>query len=83
MRRTRALVRLPAMSAPTRRKVVISLDPSGSDDRSLRGRVEVASEPDRPFAGWLGLLSALEAAMESLGVGGDAATRHEGGSGER
>jgi hypothetical protein len=59
------------VSTPAHREVVISLDPSG-EARFLRGRVQVASEPDRPFAGWLGLLSALEAAVESLGIEGGA-----------
>lgn len=35
---------------------------------SLRGRVLVAGEPEQPFAGWLGLLAALDGAIKLLGA---------------
>jgi hypothetical protein len=44
--------------------IVITLEP-GADD-SLAGHVQVTGEADRPFSGWLGMLSALERSIDRL-----------------
>jgi hypothetical protein len=46
--------------APPEARIVIALQPGPA---APSGRVQVAGEPDRSFTGWLGLLSALEAAI--------------------
>lgn len=44
--------------------MVVAFETGGA---GLRGRVLVAGEPEQPFAGWLGLLAALDGAIKLLG----------------
>lgn len=48
-------------SASTRLVVVVELEAD-----PLRGVLQAPGEPDRPFAGWLSLISVLEGAIERL-----------------
>lgn len=48
------------MTSPDPR-IVIALQPGAE---SLAGNVQVIGEADRPFTGWLGLLSALERSID-------------------
>jgi hypothetical protein len=43
-------------------RIVIAL----TDRSPLNGQIEAPGQPDRPFDGWLGLLSALHAATGAL-----------------
>jgi hypothetical protein len=42
----------------------VTIDLDRNDDPIL-GTVRVDSQPDRPFVGWIGLLGALEEALET------------------
>jgi hypothetical protein len=44
-------------------EIVVAVEP---DPGPLSGAVCVGESPDRPFDGWLGLLSALQAAIAEL-----------------
>jgi hypothetical protein len=46
------------------RRVIVELERA---ENPISGTVQIESERDRPFVGWIGLLAALEAA---LGTGG-------------
>jgi len=50
------------MSTPGR-EIVVAISGNGSD---LRGTVRVADAPEQSFTGWLGLLSALQGAVEDV-----------------
>jgi hypothetical protein len=45
----------------TGRRIVIELS---QGEPEPKGELSVAGVPDRPFAGWIGLISALEGALE-------------------
>jgi hypothetical protein len=46
------------------REIVVAISSQAPD---LRGTVRVTDEPDQPFVGWLGLLSALQVAVGPAG----------------
>jgi hypothetical protein len=47
----------------TGRRIVIELS---QGEPEPKGELSVAGAPDRPFAGWIGLISALEGALERI-----------------
>jgi hypothetical protein len=49
-------------------RVIIDLE---RRENPIGGTVRAASEPARPFVGWMGLLAALEAALGTEGQGGE------------
>jgi hypothetical protein len=48
------------------REIVVAISAVGPE---LRGTVRTADGPDQPFMGWLGLLSALQVAVEARNPG--------------